>query len=202
MKDSSGAARFDCFSNGLPYDAEEYGLPEYVLAAIYLLTKDQTAYAYSQKIDGKYKYGIYAGENTIHVCCAYVLTGLLGGYKHVEGRYDHAKGVKKLNTLDQLEPGMEIYQVTEKKGKRIYEHIGLVMMYDFGDGLELAVFQSTSASNLGDKGYIALFPNDENAGPNIVALRDIGNWTHFGTPKYDYSSSFFMNPQNKWCLFN
>ena len=76
-------------------------------------------------------------------------------------------------------------------------------MYDFGNGPELAVFQSTAVANLGKKSSIsaAVFMDDENAGPNITALRDIGAWTDFGYPKINMDKAFFFNPNDKSYLF-
>lgn len=65
------------------------------------------------------------------------------------------------------------------------QHVGRIVLHDFGDGLELAVFQSANSDSIS---YCkALFPNDVGGGPNITALFDFeggtGDWTHYGIPK-------------------
>ena len=76
-------------------------------------------------------------------------------------------------------------------------------MYDFGNGPELAVFQSAAVANLGKNSSIseAVFMDDENAGPNITALRKIGAWTDFGYPKINMDKAFFFDTKNKLYLF-
>lgn len=74
-----------------------------------------------------------------------------------------------------------------------------MVMYDFGNGPELAVFQSTAIANLGANSSIeaAVFMNDSNAGPKITALRSIGSWTDFGYPEVDHHRAFFFNPKDR-----
>lgn len=77
-------------------------------------------------------------------------------------------------------------------------------MYDFGSGPELGVFQSTAVPNLGQNSKAieaAVFMDDANAGPNITALRSVGSWTDFGTPRIDPSTAFFFNSKSRWYLF-
>lgn len=107
--------------------------------------------------------------------------------------------MQELTDLNQLQPGMEIYQGTS--------HCGLVIMYDFGDGkgYRLAAFQSTSVANIATEAKTittAVFMDDSNAGPNITALDEIGHWDAFGHPDYTKGSDAFMlDPNNKWYLY-
>ena len=43
--------------------------------------------------------------------------------------------------------------------------------------------------------------DDENAGPNITALRKIGAWTDFGYPKINMDKAFFFDTKNQLYLF-
>ena len=173
-----------------------YGVSKKIASAIDIILSDSQKWAYSKKVNGAFKYGIYSDRKTIRVCCAYLMTGLIGGSKGVKGRRANSQNLRELTSLDQLEPGMEIFQGTK--------HCGLVVMYDFGSGPELGVFQSTAVSNLGQNSKTieaAVFMDDANAGPNITALRSIGSWTDFGTPVIDTSAAFFFDPKSQWYLF-
>ncbi len=173
-----------------------YGVSKEIASAIDIILSDSQKWAYSKKVAGAFKYGIYKDKKTTRVCCAYLMVGLMGGSKGVKGRRANCQNLCKLTSLDQLEPGMEIFQGTK--------HCGLVVMYDFGSGPELGVFQSTVVSNLEQNSKTieaAVFMNDANAGPNITALRSVGSWTDFGTPGIDTSAAFFFEPKSQWYLF-
>ena len=138
-------------------------------------------------------------KQVIRVCCASLLRGILGGGNSAGKRRASCPDLQELTDLNQLQPGMEIYQ-----GK---SHCGLVIMYDFGDGkgYRLAVFQSTSVANIATEAKTittAVFMDDSNAGPNITALDEIGHWDAFGHPDYTKGSDAFMlDPNNKWYLY-
>ena len=173
-----------------------YGVSKEIASAIDIILSDSQKWAYSKKVAEAFKYGIYKDKKTTRVCCAYLMVGLMGGSKGVKGRKANCQNLCKLTSLDQLEPGMEIFQGTK--------HCGLVVMYDFGSGPELGVFQSTAVSNLEQNSKTieaAVFMNDANAGPNITALRSVGSWTDFGTPGIDTSAAFFFDPKSQWYLF-
>ena len=78
-------------------------------------------------------------------------------------------------------------------------HCGLVIMYDFGNGYELAVFHSVAVSNLKSKsGYeYAYCMEDENAGPNITPLHTLGDWDSYGWPKINPDTAFFFDSKNR-----
>lgn len=99
---------------------------------------------------------------------------------------DYTWGI--INSFSDLKPGDLIFSVREAKGKnrnefieklslltrqQIYRlsknHIGKVVLFDFGYGEELAVFQSCS-EKLDPQNWRALFYGD--MGPNITALED------------------------------
>lgn len=131
------------------------------------------------------------------ICCAYLMYDNWGGHSGSHLRYycDHSKTgeisdiVALVNAGTPIETfvGYEVYQWLGKykKGKKHMQHVGRIVLHDFGDGLELAVFQSAKSDSIS---YCkALFPNDVGGGPNITALFDFeggtGDWTHYGIPK-------------------
>lgn len=176
-----------------------YGVSPEVARAIDKIMENPEMYGYSIKENGKYKYGIYKKKQVIRVCCASLLRGILGGGNSAGKRRASCPDLQELTDLNQLQPGMEIYQGTS--------HCGLVIMYDFGDGkgYRLAVFQSTSVANIATEAKTittAVFMDDSNAGPNITALDEIGHWDAFGHPDYTKGSDAFMlDPNNKWYLY-
>ena len=72
-------------------------------------------------------------------------------------------------------------------------------LYDFGQGYELAVFQSTSETDFNTISA-AKFMHDSNKGSNITALRNLGNWDSYSDVTFD-SGAFFFNPKSRWYLF-
>ena len=173
-----------CYKSHYPY----YGLTKRIANAINIILADQTAYGYLGA-------GIESDKGVIWVCCVSLIRGLLGGEAdHVTQMMEDINEEGRLyplTSLDQLKPGYLVFQ--ENK------HVGLVLMYDFGQGYELAVFQSTSEKKFSSI-PAAKFMNDENAGPNITALRDLGNWDFYSDITFD-SGAFFLNKRNKWYLF-
>lgn len=90
--------------------------------------------------------------------------------------YSDKGTIESLGGFDHLEVGMEVFQ-EGKDGKM--EHVGKVVMYNFENELELAVFQSSSEALTPDK-WNAKYYNDE--GPNITSLEPLygtTNWTHY-----------------------
>ncbi len=185
------------------YAYPTWGVDSRIAAAIEIILSDSDAYSYSVKMEnGKYKYGIYKNGDAVAVCCVYLMVGLMGGSKQISSRYQHSKNKGELTSLEQLKPGMEIYQ-RDEEGE--FVHIGLVVMCDFGSGPQLAVFQSTAVKNLGKNATTIDFatdPYDSNAGPVITSLDSLGEWTHYGEPIIDEDTAFFFNPRNKWYLFD
>ena len=131
------------------------------------------------------------------ICCAYLMFENWGGFKGSNLRY--YDGCKKrgeiediidlINTGTPIETfvGYEVYQWwgNYKDNKKHMQHVGRIVLHDFGNGLELAVYQSSSVDSIS---YCkALFANDVGGGPNITALFDndggTGAWTHYGIPK-------------------
>ena len=186
--------------NGKTFYGEYYGLSEDLASAIDIILADEKSYAYSKCIGrnekGKkiYKYGIYKDKGVIRVCCVYLVVGLYGGSKKISSR---RKDAVKLTSYDQLEPGMEIFQGNS--------HIGIVVLFDFGDGegYRLGVLQSTSTGKF--KSYsTTCFENDKNAGPNITPLTPDNfnkKWKYVRTPSIDPETAFFFNPRNKFYLW-
>ena len=185
------------------YAYPTWGVDPRIAEAIEIILEDPAAYSYSVKQkNGKYKYGIRPNGDATAVCCIYLMVGLMGGSKNLAGRYRRSKNKGELTSLDQLKPGMEVYQAN-KNGK--FVHIGLVVMCDFGNGSQLAVFQSTAVANLGENASTIDFstaPCDANAGPVITSLDSLGAWTHYGESVIDEKTAFFFNPKNKWYLFD
>lgn len=186
-------------SDGTSNPWEYYGVSREVAQAIDKIMERQERYGYPIKQNGEYKYGIYGTGKVIRVCCASLLRGILGGTRSAGARRDDCPDLQDLTDLNQLKPGMEIYQ-----GR---SHCGLVIMYDFDDGkgYRLAVFQSTSVANIATEAETintAVFMSDSNAGPNITALDEIGLWDAYGHPDYSQGTEAFMlNPKNKWYLY-
>ena len=130
------------------------------------------------------------------VCCAYLMYENWGGLKGSNLRYYDCKKKGKIkDIIDLINAGTPIetfvgYEVYQwlgnyKDGQKHMQHVGRIVLHDFGDGLELAVYQSSSTDSIS---YCkALFPKDVGGGPNITALFDYnggtGDWTHYGIPK-------------------
>ena len=97
-------------------------------------------------------------------------------------RYNDGSTVKgtiaSIGGISQLEPGMEVYQ--QKADKTGMKHVGLVVLHDFGDGLELAVAHSVTGP-ISRTNFKALFYDDINGGPNITSFSP--DWTHYSWPK-------------------
>lgn len=104
----------------------------------------------------------------------------------IRSEYDLAK--------TSIRPGMIVFQGSH--------HCGLVIMYNFGNGYEMAVFQSVSVPNLSEGNLYdrAKFMNDANAGPNITPFMR-SNWDYYGTPTIMNTNRFFFDPSNKWYLW-
>ena len=196
---SSRLCEMSCYIENTSDPWKYYGVSPEVARAIDKIMENPEMYGYSIKVNGKYQYGIYKKKQAIRVCCASLLRGILGGGNSAGKRRASCPDLQELTDLNQLQPGMEIYQGTS--------HCGLVIMYDFGDGkgYRLAVFQSTSVANIATEAKTittAVFMDDSNAGPNITALDEIGHWDAFGHPDYTKGSDAFMlDPNNKWYLY-
>ena len=196
---SSRLCEMSCYIENTSDPWKYYGVSPEVARAIDKIMENPEMYGYSIKVNGKYQYGIYKKKQAIRVCCASLLRGILGGGNSAGKRRASCPDLQELTDLNQLQPGMEIYQGTS--------HCGLVIMYDFGDGkgYRLAVFQSTSVANIATQAKTittAVFMDDSNAGPNITALDEIGHWDAFGHPDYTKGSDAFMlDPNNKWYLY-
>ena len=196
---SSRLCEMSCYIENTSDPWKYYGVSPEVARAIDKIMENPEMYGYSIKVNGKYQYGIYKKKQVIRVCCASLLRGILGGGNSAGKRRASCPDLQELTDLNQLQPGMEIYQGTS--------HCGLVIMYDFGDGkgYRLAVFQSTSVANIATQAKTittAVFMDDSNAGPNITALDEIGHWDAFGHPDYTKGSDAFMlDPNNKWYLY-
>ena len=196
---SSRLCEMSCYIENTSDPWKYYGVSPEVARAIDKIMENPEMYGYSIKVNGKYQYGIYKKKQVIRVCCASLLRGILGGGNSAGKRRASCPDLQELTDLNQLQPGMEIYQGTS--------HCGLVIMYDFGDGkgYRLAVFQSTSVANIATEAKTittAVFMDDSNAGPNITALDEIGHWDAFGHPDYTKGSDAFMlDPNNKWYLY-
>ena len=184
-----------CYEPDDPY--KYYGVDKNIAEAIDIITQDEETYAYSDKAkDGSYNHGIHpcpVDEEVICVCCVYLLCGLLGGSWNMGGMKQRS-GAKKITKKTNIKPGMIVFQ-----GSR---HCGLVIMYNFGHGYELAVFQSVSVPKLSEgKLYDrAKFMNDANAGPNITPFIR-SNWDYYGTPTIMNTHRFFFDSSNKWYLW-
>mgnify|MGYP000006237976 FL=1 len=196
---SSRLCEMSCYIENTSDPWKYYGVSPEVARAIDKIMENPEMYGYSIKVNGKYQYGIYKKKQVIRVCCASLLRGILGGGNSAGKRRASCPDLQELTDLNQLQPGMEIYQGTS--------HCGLVIMYDFGDGkgYRLAAFQSTSVANIATEAKTittAVFMDDSNAGPNITALDEIGHWDAFGHPDYTKGSDAFMlDPNNKWYLY-
>ena len=145
----------------------------YLMQIAYYLI-DSKNYAYSR--DFTHRWALYdvcgnalleAGE----VDCSHLMEDVTGyGSKTARYRYDERLGktgrlTKNGKLLDvELKQGMEVFK---RSGGKEQGHVGMLILYDFGNGLEWAVFQSASMRITKTK---ALYPNDENYGPNITAL--------------------------------
>lgn len=122
--------------------------------------------------------------------CAYAIYEAMGqtGLKGATLRYYDCKergAINSIGGLDALEVGMEVFQFKEfdDDDKMIMKHVGKVVMYDFGNGLEKAVFHSVT-SELSPDNWKAMFYGD--TGPNITSLARLdgsSNWTHYGIPR-------------------
>ena len=130
------------------------------------------------------------------VDCAYLMFLRKGGHSGSNLRYYSDNSyygpieelVAQINSGTDISTfiGYEVYQWRGRyrDGRKLMEHVGEIVLHDFGDGLELAVFQSVSTPIKNSKAY---FTNDPNFGPNITSLFDhnggTGAWTHYGIPK-------------------
>lgn len=105
---------------------------------------------------------------------------MFGGYKNVRGRKNACSDIIALNSVDEIEPGMELFQGDK--------HVGKALTWDFGNGQELAVFHSSTGNG--------------GQGPVVEPLLDLGNWTHAGTPtNQGGASAFFLDIDNEWYVF-
>ncbi len=128
---------------------------------------------------------INGGYENGGICCAYTMYEGRGqqGHKGATHIYENDLSSKGMfSSIDELEPGMLIFQHSGKKkanGDLIMDHVGMVVMWDFGDGPQKAVFHSVSVelSAGGDK--LALFYND--TGPNVTTIGD--DWNYYGVLK-------------------
>ena len=119
----------------------------------------------------------------------YEITGKIGSitapyrYEEVDddlkGRLFDDQG----NLRVELVEGMEVYNKSTG-------HVGMLLLYDFGEGLEWAVFQSASTTIKKSK---ALFQNDNDKGPNITSFYQIEpdkkgnlvtNWYYYTMPRF------------------
>ena len=112
----------------------------------------------------------------------YEITGQVGSctapYRYKEYRGDKGRLFDKNGMLMvDLVEGMEVYN-------KSIGHVGMLLLYDFGDGLEWAVFQSAEVPITKSK---ALFSDD--TGPNISSFYQKngkpGNWYYYTMPRYD-----------------
>ena len=183
LKDSTGLEPEEAFD----WNKTTYALPDdqlsaedkffnenYLLRIAYYLMAPED-YAYSADfLNKEAKYDtcgnalLRAGEiDCSHLMYEVTQSGSITSRK----RYllpDRNKGIlssKDGKLLDvELKQGMEVFK---SSGNNKQGHVGMLMLYDFGDGLEWAVFQSTSSHIKKSK---ALFTNDNNVGPNITSL--------------------------------
>ena len=86
--------------------------------------------------------------------------------------------ISSIGGIGHLIPGMEVFQKEDNSSSM--KHVGLVVLHDFGDGLELAVAHSVTGP-LSRVNYKALFYDDINGGPNITSFSS--EWTHYAWPK-------------------
>ena len=157
--------------------------------------KDKKDYRYDS---GLYKAAEYNDDGTLRskgwTDCShlmYEITGHVGSYT-APYRYDEVDDNQKGRLFDdngdlcvELKEGMEVYNKSTG-------HVGILLLYDFGNGLEWAVFQSTSKIITRSE---ALYKKDMNKGPNITSFyktkrnKKTGkletNWYYYTMPRYN-----------------
>ena len=89
----------------------------------------------------------------------------------------------------ELHQGMEVYNKT-------LGHVGILILYDLGNGIEWCVNQSTSETITRSR---VLFPNDKHKGPNITSFftkdGSAPTWYYYTMPRYweNMPQKYFLN---------
>ena len=121
------------------------------------------------------------------ICCAYTMYEGRGqqGHKGATLIFENDLSEKgEFSSIAELEPGMLIFQhsgKTKDNGDLKMDHVGMVVMWDFGDGtgMQKAVFHSVSVKLPVGGNKLALFYND--TGPNVTTIGDA--WNFYGILK-------------------
>ena len=151
--------------------------------------RDAGDYAYDSNGFKRARYnvdGTLAGPG--HSDCSHLMYELTGkGSKTSPYRYSEFEGEKGRLLEDgelavELKEGMEVFKPS---GGSEQGHVGMLILYDFGNEPEWAVFQSASLKITKSR---ALFYNDIGGGPNITALFDKS-----GTCTWEYYTAGYVN---------
>jgi hypothetical protein len=176
-------------SNSVSKGVENFGVDSATASNISGYIANASEYTYESNKDVGHR---DSAPKTVD--CAYLMHFVIGGKKGATKRYNDiskkSKGEIDFDDISNLKPGMEVFQlkydkngnvVMDDNGQPQMSHVGLLVMYDFGTGSELAVFHSVAVELTEDK-WKAIFYGD--TGPNITSLTRLdgtSNWTHYGT---------------------
>jgi len=158
-----------------------------IIPRIMSFVQDAKDYSYDKR---GFKAAVYNKDGSLrrsgHSDCSHAMYEVCGKVGSVTSRYRYKgfKGEKgRIFTEDgtlavELVEGMEVFSDS-------LTHVGMLLRYDFGDGEEWAVFQSTSEKITRSK---ALFNHDKGCGPNITSFYSIDgglpNWVYYTAPQY------------------
>ena len=190
-KEPTGEFDLDNTTYSLPIEqlsAEDIYFNENYLLRIAYFLMDPTDYDYHPTDFREAKYDVCGFCRITNGLsdCSHLMRAITGSRSDTaKYRYTGFKGNKgKLldkngNFTVTLKQGMEVFKASD--GNK-YGHVGMLILYDFGNGLEWAVFQSASEPITKSK---AVFLDDSNGGPNITALFDKNRkctWTYYVDP--------------------
>ena len=190
-KEPTGEFDLDNTTYSLPIEqlsAEDIYFNENYLLRIAYFLMDPTDYDYHPTDFREAKYDVCGFCRITNGLsdCSHLMRAITGSRSDTaKYRYTGFKGNKgKLldkngNFTVTLKQGMEVFKASD--GNK-YGHVGMLILYDFGNGLEWAVFQSASEPITKSK---AVFLDDSNGGPNITALFDKNGkctWKYYVDP--------------------
>lgn len=182
LKDSNGMEPEEAFdlentTYFLPYEKlspeDKFFNENYLMGIAYYLM-DPKDYSYSWAFEYEEAQYDVCGNTLLEageVDCSHLMErvtrygGVTAQYRYNDELGKIGRLTKNGKLLDvELKQGMEVFK---RSGGKDQGHVGMLIKYDFGNGLEWAVFQSASMQITKTK---ALYPNDEYYGPNITAL--------------------------------